>query len=112
MTDQDLTGKEVVAQAHDDSILNREPALARGAVVAIVTALASILVIGGWIDETQKQDLVDNVGILVPALLAIIAIAQAVWTRAAVYSPRTTARVAVANAIAPAGAPPTLLPPP
>lgn len=105
-------GEAVVAQANDNSFTNTDPAVLRGAVVGVVTAAGAILVIGGWISEEQKNALAEQAGIIVPAVFAIAAIVQAVWTRASVYSPRTAAEIAVANAEQPAGAPPTLAPPP
>ena len=109
MTDPVLTGHEVVEQAHDNSIFNTDPALVRGAVVGIVSAVASILVIGGYIDEAQKQALSENAGIIIPAFFAIAAVVQAAWTRAGVYSPRSAAKVAVESAVKGS---PTLAPPP
>lgn len=103
---------EVLAQATDNSVWNTDPALVKGAVVGIVGAVASILVIGGYIDDGQKQQLVDNAGILVPAAFAVISILQAIWIRFSVYSPRTAAKIAVVNARQPAGSEPTLLSPP
>lgn len=111
MSDPRLTGQAVVEQARDGGINNTDPAIVRGAVVGIVTAIGSILVIGGYIDEGQKDALAENAGIIVPALFAIAAVVQAVWTRAAVYSPRSAAKIAVANA-ASATTVPTLSPPP
>jgi len=108
----DMSGHEVVKQANDNSIQNTDPALVRGTIVGIVAAVCSILVLGGYIDESQKQSIIDNVGIIVPALVALISIIQAIWTRMAVYSPRSAAKIAVTNAAAPAGTPPTLAPPP
>ncbi len=109
---QNPTPAEVVAQARDTSILNTDPALVKGTIVGIVGAVASILVIGGYIDEGQKQALVDNVGVIVPAVLVIASIVQSVWIRATVYSPRTAAKIAVVNAALPSGSGPTLIPPP
>lgn len=108
MTDATKTGGEVVEQARDNSFTNREPAVVAGAVVGVVGAVGSILVIGGYIDEGQKQALADNAGIIVPAVFAIAAVIQTAWTRAKAYSPRSAARIAVANAAAPAGTPPIL----
>jgi len=108
----DMTGHEVVQQANDNSPGNTEVALVRGAVVGIVTVVGSMLVLGGYIDESQKQAIIDNVGVIVPAVLALAAIVQALWTRMGVYSPRSAAQIAVENAKAPAGTPPTLAPPP
>jgi hypothetical protein len=111
MTDA-LTGHPVVKIANDASLPNTEPALITGSVVGIVGAAASILVIGGYIDADQSQQLKDAAGQLVPAVLIIVAIIQAVITRLHVYSPKSAANVAVINANAPAGSAPILAPPP
>jgi NADH:ubiquinone oxidoreductase subunit 6 (subunit J) len=109
---QDLTGKEVRAQANNDGLLNTEPAVARGAIISIVGAVATVLVVSGVLDEGQKQTLEENAGTIAVAILLILPILQSIWTRFAVWSPRTAAKVAVENAEAPAGAAPTLMPPP
>lgn len=103
------TPSEVVAQAQDNSVWNTDPALVKGTVVGLVTAVGSILVIGGYIDETQKQALADNAGVIVPAVLGIAAVVQAVWTRRSVWAPRTAAQAAVVSAKTGV---PTLIPPP
>jgi hypothetical protein len=105
-------GQEVNAQAKDNSLLNTEPAVVRGAVISVVGALATLLVVGGVLDESQKRQLEDNAGTIAVAVMLILPILQSVWTRFAVYSPRSAAQVAVANAAQPAGALPTLDPPP
>lgn len=107
----DLNGREVIQQAADNSVGNTEPALVRGAVVGVVTVVGSILVLGGYIDESQKQSLIDNIGVIIPAVFAIAAVVQAFWTRFGVYSPRSAAKIAVLNA-SPATIAPTLAPPP
>jgi hypothetical protein len=112
MTEAEISGHEVTKQANDNSITNTEPAIVAGAVVGIVGAVGSILVIGGYIDEGQKNALADSAGQIVPAVFVIAAIVQAVITRMRAYAPRTAARIAVANATAPAGTPPTLQSPP
>jgi hypothetical protein len=112
MTDVALTGHPVVKLANDSSLGNSEPALITGSVVGIVGAVASVLVIGGYIDPNQSQQLKDAAGQLVPAVLIIAAIIQAIITRLHVYSPKSAAQVAVMNAAAPAGTPPSLDPPP
>ena len=108
----DKTGAAVVAQANDDGLLNTEPAIARGAVIALVGAVGTVLVVAGVLDEGQKQVLEENAGTIAVALLTIVPILQAVWTRFAVYSPRTAAGIAVENATSPIGSAPTLEPPP
>jgi hypothetical protein len=111
MTDQ-KTGAEVKEQARDTSLLNTEPAVVRGAVISLVGAFAAVLVAFGVLDESQKQTLVDNAGTIAVAIMVILPILQGVWTRFAVYSPRSAAKIAVENAGQPASAQPTLDPPP
>ena len=111
MTEQ-KTGAAVVAQARDNSVWNTEPAVARGAVISIVGAAATVLVVGGILDAGQKQQLEDNAGTIAVAVLTIVPILQAVWTRFGVWSGRTAAKIAVENATSPVGAAPTLTPPP
>lgn len=106
------TGVDVIEQAQDNSLWNTEPAVARAAVISVVGAGGTILVVFGILDNDQKQALAENAGTIAVAILAIVPIAQAVWTRVATYSPRTAAKIAVENAEAPAGAAPTLLTPP
>lgn len=109
---QNPTPAEVYAQANDKSIFNREPALVRGAVVSIVGAVATILVVSGVLDETQKRQLEDNAGTIAVAVLVIVPILQSLWTRMVAYSPKTAAEIAVVNAAQPSGSAPTLLGPP
>jgi hypothetical protein len=116
------SGFAVREQAQDNSFLNTEPAVARGAAISLVGAVGTILVVFGVLDNTQKEALADNAGTIVVAILAILPIVQAAWTRIAVYSPRTAAKIAVQNADAsvsatqewgaPASATPTMLTPP
>jgi hypothetical protein len=105
-------GGEVVRQATDNSLMNTEPAAVAGAVVGIVGAVGSILVIGGYADTGQIDVLKNEAGIIVPACFIIAGTVQAIWTRMKAYSPRSAARIAVANAAATAGSVPALDPPP
>jgi hypothetical protein len=84
----------------------------RGAVISVVGALATLLVVGGVLDRDQQRQLEDNAGTIAVAVMVIIPILQSIWTRFSVYSPRSAAKVAVANAAKPTGAVPTLDPPP
>jgi hypothetical protein len=106
------TGGEVVAQSRDNSLLNTEPAVVRGAVISIVGALATLLVVSGVLDADQKRQLEENAGTIAVAVLVIIPILQGIWTRFGVWSGKTAAGIAVENAHAPVGAAPTLMPPP
>lgn len=108
----DKTGREVVRQANDSSWLNSEPSVVRGAVISVVGAIATLLVVGGVLDQDQKRQLEENAGTIAVAVLVILPILQSIWTRLAVYSPRTAAKIAVENATLPSGAAPTLAPPP
>ncbi len=97
MTDT-KTGGEVVRQANDNSLLNSEPAVVRGAVISVVGLLATLLVMSGILDQSQKQALEDNAGSIAVAVVMILPILQSIWVRFSVYSPRSAARVAVENA--------------
>jgi hypothetical protein len=112
MTDVALIGRDVVAQSKDTSIWNTEPAVARGLVISVVGAGGTILVVFGVLDNEQKEALAENAGTITVAILAIVPIVQAVWTRFGVWSGRTATRIAVENAKAPEGTPPTLSGPP
>lgn len=107
-----LTGAEVVEKAHDNSWWNKEPAVVRGAIVSLVGAAATVLVVSGVLDTEQKRTLEENAGTIAVAVMVIIPILQSVWTRLSVYSPRTAARIAVKNAELPRGVGPTMLTPP
>ncbi len=111
MSDQ-KAGVEVREQARDSSLFNAEPAVVRGAVISIVGAIATLLVVSGVLDPDQKKQLEENAGTIAVAVLVILPILQSIWTRFAVYSPRSAAKIAVTNATAPAGAVPVLDPPP
>ncbi|HTE20935.1 MAG TPA: hypothetical protein VK689_21430 [Armatimonadota bacterium] len=104
------TGYAVVEQAQDGSPWNAEPAVVRGAVISVVGAVATLLVVSGVLTIEQKEALEQNAGTIAVAVLVILPILQSVWTRFAVYSPRSAAKIAVSNA--PVGVTPTLDPPP
>src|SRR5215207_8635557 len=112
MTNDQKVGGEVVEQATDNSIFNAEPAVVRGAVISVVCAFAALLVVGGVLDQGQKEALEQNAGTIAVAVMVILPILQSIWTRFAVYSPRSAAKIAVVNAAAPARTVPTLDPPP
>lgn len=104
-----MSDHPVVEQARDNSLINTEPVLLKSTIVGVVGAVASILVIGGYIDESQREALVENVGVIVPALIIILQILGAIWSRMSAYAPKTAAKIAVVSAERGA---PTLLPPP
>lgn len=108
MTDTTLTGHEVVEQAKDNSVWNTEPAVVRGAVISIVGAIGTILVVSGILDTDQKQQLQDNAGTIAVAVVLILPILQGIWTRFGAWSGRSAARIALVNAKAPADTPPIL----
>lgn len=107
----DLTGHDVIKQANDNGIFNTNAAAATGAIVGGVGAIGSILVIGGWIQPPEVEQLKGAAGQIVPACFLIAAIVQGVWTRYLVWSGRSAARIAVENA-KPTTTVPTLAPPP
>ena len=103
-----MTGKEVRAQANDDSIQNTEPVMLRSTIVGIVSAVLAILVLSGVITGDERQAIEDNIGVIIPALLLLAPVLSGIWSRFGAFSPRSVARVAVRNAAAPAGAQPTI----
>lgn len=109
-------GAEVVAQANDDSWFNTEPAVAKAVVVGGTTSVLIAAGAFGLVSEEQRTVIIDQVGNItygVFVLLPIgISLATAAWARLSTFSPRTAARIAIANAKAPAGAAPTLMSPP
>jgi fumarate reductase subunit D len=111
MADQKIGG-EVIRQANDGGVFNTEPVVAANAIVGIVAAVGSILVIGGYVDSDQVDQLKSAAGQIVPAVFLIASIVAGIWGRMHAYSPKSAAIIAVTNAAAPAGAVPTLDPPP
>ena len=105
-------GAAVVEQANDHSILNTNPALTIGAVVSSIIAVAVLLVSFGIITDDQRRAVEAQALPIITLLFILIPLMQGIITRERVYSPRTAAVIAVTNAKQPAGAPPTLAPPP
>lgn len=92
----------VVAQANDDSLWNTEPAVAKAAVVGLVTSILVALGAFGLVSEEQRTAIVQAVGevtyylfVLLPLLASV---AAGIWTRLSVWSPRSAARLAIENA--------------
>lgn len=118
------SGAAVIEQADDDGFWNTDPAIAKGAVTGAAAGVTTIAVVFGVMEESQREPLIAAVGETafwaVTALTFIVPIVQAAWTRLSVWSPRTAARVALANAQRAYAAgregaappPPTLAPPP
>lgn len=110
------SGGAVVAQASDDSILNTEPIVAKAAVVGVATSVLLALGAFGIVTEEQRLTIIEQVGNITYAVFVIlpiiVALLTAVWSRLSAYAPRTAARIAVANAAAPAGSAPSLIGPP
>ncbi len=105
-------GDAILAQSQDNSLGNTEPVVVRSAIVGIVTSGIAILAFSGLITDEQRQILEEQAGIIIPALALIVPIVGAFLGRLAAYSPRSAAKIAVANAGQPAGDAPTLDPPP
>src|SRR5215218_5090034 len=105
-------GGEVHRQALDNSLMNTDPVLVRTTIVGVVSAILAILVIGGYVTGDEKSAIEDQAGIIVPAVLILAQVIGGIWSRMAAYSPQSAAKIAVANAAAPAGAVPILDPPP
>ena len=94
-------GNVVREQAADTSVMNTDPALVKGAVVAVVGfigGVGAIFVVMGRVTPDEVKGIQDQATIIIPAGFAILSIVQAVWTRSSVWSPRTAARSAVESA--------------
>lgn len=112
MADAQKVGGEVVAQAKDNGLFNTNPVVAANAIVGAIAAVGSILVIGGYVDSSEVEQIKAAAGQIVPAAFIIVSVIAGIWGRMHAYSPKSAAIIAVTNAAAPAGAVPTLDPPP
>lgn len=112
MADEQKVGSEVHRQANDNSIGNTDPVMLRTTIVGVISAVLAILVIGGYVTAGEKSAIEEQAGIIIPAVLILAQVIGGIWSRMAAYSPRSAAKIAVVNALAPAGAVPTLDPPP
>lgn len=96
------TGGEVFAQAHDSSLWNTEPVVAKAAVVGVVTSVCLALGAFGVVSEEQRLTIIEQVGNITYGVFVvlpiIITLLTAVWQRVSAFSPRTAARSAVASA--------------
>lgn len=112
----EIEGSAVEAQARDNSILATDPLVAKAAVIGIATSVLIALGAFGLVSEEQRTVIIEQVGNITYGVFVVlplvIAMVTALWARLSVYSPRTAARIAVANAAQPAGSEPTLLSPP
>lgn len=107
-----ITGHEVVQQATDNSLGNTEPVGLTQTVMQIVGVVVAALVFKGYIEPNEGAFITVQALILVGAILSLAAFIGAALGRARAYSPKTAATIAIVNAKAPAGTPPTLLSPP
>jgi len=64
-----------------------EPAVLRGVITAVVALLASIGVV-------VSTDVTGVAEALIPIAAVVIPLVQSLWTRAAVFSPKTVAQIA------------------
>lgn len=104
--------RAVQEQADDNGLFNTNPVAAANAITGIIAAVGSILVIGGYVKGSEVDAIKGAAGVIVPAAFVVVSTVAAIWGRAKAYSPKTAAKIAIANAEKPAGATPTLLPPP
>lgn len=98
----ELTGREVVAQAHDNSLMNTEPLVAKAAVVGVATSVLIAAGAFGLVTEEQRTVIIEQVGnvtygvfVILPLVIAMV---TALWARLSAYAPRTVARIAIQNA--------------
>lgn len=112
MADAALTGHEVVKVSTDNSIDNTEPVAFRQLIAQIVGIIIAVLVYRGYVQPAEGAAIGAQSDIIVGAIMVLAGILGAVAGRMKAYAPKTAAQVAVDNAAAPAGTPPTLAPPP
>jgi peptidoglycan/LPS O-acetylase OafA/YrhL len=109
-------GTAVHRQATDNSLMNTDPLVAKAAVIGVATSVLIALGAFGLVSEEQRTVIIEQVGNITYGVFVvlpiIVSLVTAAWARLSVYSPRSAARIAVANASAPAGAVPALDPPP
>ena len=96
------TGAEVIEQAHNTSIWNTEPVVAKAAVVGVTTSVLIALGAFGIVTEEQRTVIIEQVGnitygvfVILPLIISLL---TALWSRLSAFSPRTAARSAVASA--------------
>lgn len=110
------TGAEVIRQSRNDSWWNKDPLLMKAAVVGVTGSICLALGAFGIVSEEQRLTIIETIGNITYGVFTLLplffAIVTALWARLSVFSPRTAAKIAVANAAAPSGAAPTLLSPP
>lgn len=115
MADQKV-GSEVHRQALDNSVMNTDPLVAKAAVIGVATSVLIALGAFGLVSEEQRTVIIEQVGNITYGVFVIlpivVSLVTALWARLSVYSPRSAARIAVANAAAPGGSVATLDPPP
>ena len=87
----------VAAVANSTSLWLKEPVVTKSGIVGVVGALLSIAVIGGYVTEEEKVQLVDSIGTIVPAAIFICTVVAGIWSRFSVNSPKTTAQAALVN---------------
>jgi hypothetical protein len=111
MTDA-LTGHAVVRQAADSSLPNTEPVALTQTIMQIVGVVVAVLVFKGYLEPNEGAFITAQSLVLIGAIISLAAFIGAALGRARAYAPKTAAVIAVANAAAPAGSPPSLAPPP
>lgn len=107
-----LTGREVVRQAHDDSLDNREPVALRGIIGQVVAVAVALLVYKGILEPDEGAAIGVQSDLIVGAVMVLVSVVTIAAQRARAYAPKTAAEIAVKNAAAPVGAAPTLVTPP
>lgn len=102
------TGQEVVAQAADNDLDNREPVALAQIVAQVVGVVVSFAIFKGYIEPTEGAFISAQAIALFAAIQALAGVIGAAVGRAKAYSPKSAATIAVVNAKAPMGTPPVL----
>jgi hypothetical protein len=112
ITEDTKVGREVTAQAQNDSLGNTEPVALRQIISQIIGVVVTVLLFKGILEPQEGTIVVGQTEIIVGAVMSLAGIIGAIAGRQGAYSPRSAAEIAVSNAAKPSGAAPTLDPPP
>lgn len=107
-----IRGQAVRKLANSDSLDDKEPVALRGIIAQIVGVAVAVLIFKGVIEPDEGAAIGVQSEVIVGAIISLASIVGIVAQRAKAYAPKTAAEIAVENAIAAPGTPPTLVTPP
>jgi hypothetical protein len=99
---------EIIEQAADDSIDNREPVTYRQIIAQIISVAIAVGLYKGVIEPGEGAILGAQSEVIVGSIITVGAILGAIAGRMKASSPKTAAGVAITNAVLPESSTPTL----